>query len=121
MKFLISIYGTDELWTSIPDDERDALIAATDAHNTELFNSGEMLFACGTASPGAYRLVTTESGAPVVTEGPYIETKEYLGSFYVVDCDDLDRAIDIAAKMPSSAFRNIEVIPILHGGAEADF
>ena len=121
MKFLISIYGTDELWSSIPDDERAALIAATDAHNTSLFESGEMLFACGTANPDAYRLVTTEDGPTVVTEGPYAETKEYLGSFYIVDCEGIDRAIEIAAGMPSSKMRRIEVVPILHGGSADDF
>lgn len=121
MKFLISIYGNDEVWGSLPDDERSTLIAQTDAHNTKLFDSGELLFACGTADPEAYRLVTTETGSPVVTEGPYIETKEYLGSFYIVDCDGLDRAVQIAADMPSSSFRRIEVVPILHGGDADDF
>ncbi len=61
MEFLVSIYGDDEVWGSISDDERTALIEATDAHNTALFESGEPVFACGTADPDAYRLVTTET------------------------------------------------------------
>ena len=52
----------------------------------------------------------------MVSDGPYIETKEYLGSFYIVDCDSLDRALEIAAAMPSARLAEIEVWPLMHGG-----
>ena len=71
----------------------------------------------GTADPAAYRLVTTESGTTLVTEGPYIETKEYLGSFTIVDCDSEERALEIAAMNPASRYSGVEVRALLH---EAD-
>lgn len=120
MKFLISIYGNDAVWSSLPDDERDQLIKDTDAHNTELFSSGELLGAFGVADQDASKRVRLEEGVPVVSDGPYIETKEYLGSFYLVDCESFDRALEIAAGMPAATFRDIEVRQILHGGTADD-
>jgi len=120
MKYLISIYGNAELWSSIPADEMAEIVSATDAHNRSLFESGELLFACGVADQEEAKRVRFEAGAPVVTDGPYIETKEYLGSFYIVDVDSEERALQIAAEMPSARFRDIEVKLISHGGTSDD-
>lgn len=121
MKFLISIYGNTELWSSIPQDQMAEIVAATDAHNASLFESGELLFACGVAEQADAKRVRLDDGVPVTTDGPYIETKEYLGSFYIVDCESEQRALEIAAEMPSATFRDIEVRPISHGGSADDF
>lgn len=121
MKFLITIYGNDEVWTSLPDDERNDLIQKTDAHNASLFASGELLGAYGVADQDTSKRVWLEDGVPVVSDGPYIETKEYVGSFYVVDVEDEARALEIAGQMPSARMREIEVRQILHGGSADDF
>lgn len=121
MKFLISIYGNDEVWASIPKDEFPRLIAATDAHNKEMAEAGELLFACGVGEQSEIRQVTVDgAGETIVTDGPYLETKEYLGSFYIVECESRDRALELAAGMPSATMRRIEVWPILHGGSIDD-
>jgi len=120
VKYLISIYGSAELWSSIPADQMAEVVAATDAHNAALFESGELLFACGVADQADAKRVRLEEGVPVVTDGPYIETKEYLASFYIVDVDSEERALQIAAEMPSAAFRDIEVKLISHGGSADD-
>ena len=115
MKFLLSIYGNDEKWSSVEDIQ--ALIDGTDAHNKALVESGELLGAFGTSEPVNVRKVSvTSDGTRVVSDGPYIETKEYLGSFYLVDCDSLERALEIAAEMPSAALTEVEVWPLMHGG-----
>lgn len=116
MKFLLSIYGNDDTWGSLADDVRDDLIARTDAHNTSLVESGELLGAFGTSEPVNVKRVRTTEAGTVVTDGPYIESKEYLGSFYIVDCESLDRALEIAAAMPSADLVDIEVWPLMHGG-----
>jgi hypothetical protein len=118
VKFLMSIYGSDELWESLSASEDwDEVIAATDAHNRQLAGSGELLGAYGVGGPiTTKRVRVADDGVRVVSDGPYIETKEFLGSFYVVDCEDLDRALAIAAEMPSARFVDIEVKPLLHGG-----
>ena len=115
MKFLIAIYGNEEKWSSVEDFP--TLVQRTDAHNKALVDSGELLGAFGVADPAACRTVKMDGdGTRVVNDGPYIETKEYLGSFYVVDCENLDRALEIAAAMPSAELTEVEVRPLLHGG-----
>ena len=56
-------------------------------------------------------------GVPAVTDGPYAEAKEYLGSFTIVDCDGLERVVEIAAQNPASRYWGVEVKSLLH---EAD-
>ena len=115
MKFLIAIYGNEEKWSSI--DDFQTIIDATDAHNKALVASGELLGAFGVAEPvNAKTVRLAEDGTRVVNDGPYIETKEYLGSFYVVDCESLDRAIEIAGDMPGAELTDVEIRPIMHGG-----
>lgn len=114
MKYLLIIYGNEEIWGSLPSEEMKTLIADTDAQNAELMASGEMLGAYGCADQLQAKQVTNPDGVPVVTDGPYIEAKEYIGSIYLVDVDSEERALQIAAEMPSAKFRQIEVRPILH-------
>ncbi|MGE3622069.1 MAG: YciI family protein [Acidimicrobiia bacterium] len=111
---MLIIYGNDEIWTSFPADEFAEVIRRTDAHNAALAASGEMLGAYGVGDQVQTKQVTVADGAVVVTDGPYIEAKEYIGSFYIVDVDSEARALEIAAEMPSAKFRQIEVRPILH-------
>jgi hypothetical protein len=112
---MLIIYGNDEMWTRLQEEiDFQEVIDATDAHNRELMASGEMVGAYGVADQVQAKQVTVADGAPAVTDGPYIEAKEYIGSFYVIDVDSEERALEIAAAMPSAKFTQIEVRPILH-------
>ena len=116
MKYLLAIYGNDEVWNAFPPEQLQQIIKETDAHNNSLFASGELVGAYGVADQMQAKKVRLADGATVVTDGPYIEAKEFLGSFYVVDCESLDRAIEIAAEMPAARFTDIEIRPLLHEG-----
>jgi hypothetical protein len=117
MKYLMAIYGNDETWTSLPTEVMRQLIKETDAHNAALFASGELIGAYGVADQAMAKKVRAADGGIAVTDGPYIEAKEYLGSIYVIDCDSLERAIEIAAEMPSARLTDVEIRPLMH---EAD-
>jgi len=115
VKYMLIIYGNDEIWTRIQDEiDFQEVIAQTDAHNSALMASGEMVGAYGVADQVQAKQVTIADGVPAVTDGPYIEAKEYIGSFYVIDVESEARALEIAAEMPSAKFTQIEVRPILH-------
>jgi hypothetical protein len=60
------------------------------------------------------RLVRRKDGAPIITDGPYLETKEYISTFYLLDCESEERAYAIAADMPWADINPTEVWPILH-------
>jgi len=114
MKYMLLIYGNEELWTSFPHEQLQEVIKETDALNEELAKSGEFVGAYGIADQEAAKQVHLADGVPVVTDGPYIEAKEYLGSFTIVDVESLDRALEIAALNPFARVGQVEVRPILH-------
>jgi hypothetical protein len=114
MKYLMLIYGNQEKWSSIPAEEWPEAIAKQDAFNRKYRETGELVGAYGLADAATARLVRRKDGAPAVTDGPYLETKEYLASLYVLDCESEQRAQEIAADMPWADLEPVEVWPILH-------
>ena len=114
MKYLMLIYGNQEKWASIPAEEWPAAIAKQDAFNRKYQATGELIGAYGLADQVQAKLVRRENGQPAVTDGPYLETKEYLASWYLIDVDSEQRAVEIAAALPSAAQQPTEVWPILH-------
>ncbi|MBE1496598.1 hypothetical protein H4696_003698 [Amycolatopsis lexingtonensis] len=114
MKYMLLIYGNEEAFTSVGAETLAEIIRETDVLNQELYESGELVGAYGVADDGHTKMVRVTGGTPVVTDGPYAEAKEFLGSFMIVDCDSLDRALEIAARSPSARYWGVEVRPLMH-------
>jgi hypothetical protein len=115
---MLLIYGNAELWASFPPEDLSRVIAETEALHTELRASGEFIGAYGIADQDMAKTVhLADDGLPAVTDGPYIEAKEYIGSFDIVDCESEARALEIAAKVPFARFGSVEVRPIMHEAA----
>jgi hypothetical protein len=117
VKYMLIIYGNQELWSSIDPAEFATEIAKFDRFNEKYHASGELLGAYGVADASATKLVQMTDGQPAVTDGPYLETKEYLASWYLLDVESEERALEIAADLPSARFRPVEVWPIRHEAA----
>jgi hypothetical protein len=114
MKYLLMIYGNQEKWASLPAEEWPEAIARQDAFNRKYRETGELLGAYGLADAAQARLVRRVDGQPAVTDGPYLETKEYMASFYLLDCESEERALAIAADMPFADAEPVEVWPVMH-------
>jgi hypothetical protein len=114
VKYMLIIYGNQELWSSFEPEEFGTWIADFDAFNKRYYDSGELLGAYGVADAAASKLVRLTDGQPAVTDGPYLETKEYLASWYLLDVDSEERALEIAADLPSAKMRPVEVWPVMH-------
>lgn len=114
MKYLAIIYGNAELWASFPAEDWPAHIAAQDAWNRKYIASGEVIGAYGTADESQAQTVQVRDGVTTVTDGPYLETKEFIGSFYILDVESYDRAVEITAEIPWASFRRVELWPLLH-------
>ena len=114
MKYMLLIYGNEEAFSSVGAETFAEIVRETDALNQELFESGELVGAYGVADQVNAKMVRATAGTPVVTDGPYAEAKEYLGSFTIVDCDSLERALEIAARNPSARYWGVEVRPLMH-------
>ena len=117
MKYLLMIYGNREKWESIPPDAWPDAIARQEAFNRKYRETGELLGSYGLADAARAKLVRRENELPAVTDGPYLETKEYLASFWLLDCESEERALQIAADMPFADADPVELWPILHESA----
>ena len=117
MRYLLLIYGPEP--TEDPTPEEAAAVMA--AYNTftehirskNAYLGGEALEPTATATT-----VRVRDGQTLTTDGPFAETKEALGGYYLVEAKDLDEAIDFAARIPGSQFGSIEVRPIWELPAE---
>jgi hypothetical protein len=112
VKYLIQIYGniTRDQFEAMPDDERQELYAAWGAiRSTPGLTPGPELDA-----PDNAKTVRVEDGRSLTTDGPFVETKEALGGFFILEADDLDAAIELAARIPTASRGGaIEVRPIV--------
>ena len=111
MRYLLLIY-TEESDVIPPPEVAEASHVAygqytADLKRRGLFEAGEALTPTSTATT-----VRVVDGETVATDGPFAETKEALGGFYLIDARDLDEAIEVAARCPAAAFGSIEVRPI---------
>ena len=119
MKYLLLIYNNPATYEAMPEDERNALFADVDRIMDELKNSGEFVGGQGLADPSQSKTVRVRDGVPAVTDGPYVEAKEQMGGYLIVDCDTVERAVEIAASWPDAKYFAMEVRPIM-GTACAD-
>jgi hypothetical protein len=111
MRYLLLIYTTEQMEPPA-DDVAAAEYAAYDAFTRDvrergLFEAGEALHPTASATT-----VRVKDGQTVTTDGPFAETKEALGGFYLIKARDLDEAIETAAKIPAAKHGSIEVRPI---------
>jgi hypothetical protein len=93
-----------------PDEDEEA---ALDAFNERLQAEGHWVFAGGLGAPSSATLIDNRDGAGLVTDGPYLESKEYLGGFWIIEAPDLDVALKLATEGSKACNRKVEVRPIL--------
>jgi hypothetical protein len=115
MKYLLLIYGNQEKWNSILASDWPAEIAKQEAFNVKYRDTGELLGAYGLADAVNAQLIRRSTdGKLVATDGPYLETKEYISSLYLIDCENVERAREIAADMPWADIEPVEMWPVPH-------
>ena len=111
------IYGDDSTWVDLPADEKAALRAEEMPQWIALFEElgkvdpnvlGRELNGRGTA-----KVLRVRGGEPIVTDGPFAETKEIVGGAFVIDLPDLDEAIRLAALVPAAKHGSIEIRPVV--------
>ena len=107
MQYLVSvIHDSAELAT---DDE----MAAIDAFNDRLMAQGHWVFAAGLAAPSTATVIDNRDGEAIVTDGPFLESKEFLVGFWIMEAPDLDVALKLATEGSRHCNRKVEVRPVL--------
>jgi len=114
-QYALMVWGPSEhgeFGTYETADEDAAQMRDTAAFTERLRREGSFVFVGGLAEASASTVVDGRAGAPVMTDGPYIESKEYLAGFWIVDAADLDVALDLAADASRACRRAVEVRPL---------
>jgi hypothetical protein len=118
MKYLLIIHMNPTLWETLSEDEVNAVLGGHEAFQKPLKESGELVGFAALADPSHTKTVRVRDGVPAVTDGPYIEAKEYLAGYYVVDCESIERANELAAQIPDAKYTAIEVRPVMDAGGQ---
>ena len=112
--YLLSVHGPAEMGefgSYGSREEMEAAFAATDAFNDRLRADGYWVFAGGLQSASTATVVDGQGEAPVMTDGPYLETKELIAGFWVIEAPDLDVALELAAAGSKACRGKVEVRP----------
>ena len=120
MKYLLMIWSNPQTWghpiflrtpeaAAMTDEGRAAMLRDFEELMTEISESGELVTAQALADPLTARSVRVREGESLVTDGPFIESKEHLGGFYLIQADDLDAALSWASKTTAIIGMPIEV------------
>jgi hypothetical protein len=112
MKYLCLIYSDETQWPKMPKAESDKMMGEYLAFTAAIKKSGHHLGANRLQPTAAATTVRLRNGKLSTTDGPFAETKEQLGGYYVIEARDLNDAIQIAAKIPGARVGSIEVRPI---------
>jgi hypothetical protein len=110
-QYLLSVWHSDA--NPVPDDPElmQKAFKQVDAFNAELQASGAWVFAGGLHPPATATVVRDEDGETIITDGPFAETKEQLGGFWIIEASDLDAALAWAAKGSAACMAPVEVRP----------
>ncbi|MFQ6331929.1 YciI family protein [Nocardia sp. CWNU-33] len=118
MKFLLIMHSNPQIWDVLTEEERNEVMSGHGAFVETVTKSGEMISTAALADPSQSAVVRVRGGVPAVTDGPYLEAKEYLGGYYLVECDSRERALELAALIPDAGVEGlgIEVRPVIFAG-----
>jgi hypothetical protein len=118
MKFLLIMHNNPQIWDALPEEVRNEVMRGHGAFMETVKKSGEMIGTTALADPSQSAVVRVRGGVPAVTDGPYLEAKEYLGGYYLVECDSRERALELAALIPDAGVEGlgIEVRPVVYAG-----
>ena len=118
MQYLLLIHDEEARWGRISDEERNATMQEYFAYTNELRESGAYVTASQLQPTATAITVQVQDGETLTTDGPFAETKEQLGGFYLIDVDSQEEAIEWASKIPSARSGKIEVRPLVMREAE---
>jgi hypothetical protein len=112
MKYLCLIYDNESTWASLSANEINEIMGEYGAFSDGLAKAGQLLSAEALDPVHTATTVRVRNGKVSTTDGPFAETKEQLGGFYLIEAKDLNEAIQIAARIPTARTGCVEVRPV---------
>jgi hypothetical protein len=119
VKYMLLIYNNPAMLETLPEDEVKTIMGQVDSVMAELQESGEWLGGEALAHPSQTKTVRVRDGVPAITDGPYVEAKEQFAGYCMLDCESIERAVEIAKRWPDARFAYVELRPLMRqSGAE---
>ena len=116
MRYLLLCCFDEARWSTLPEPERERIMREYGEFQQNLAASGHYLAGAKLGSTQSATTLREHAGKPVITDGPFAETKEQLGGYHLIDCRDLDEALAIARRIPTlRAGGAVEVRPVEYG------
>lgn len=109
MQFLLIMHMNPTVWEALTEDERTAVMNGHGSFIETIKASGEMISTQALADPSESAVVRVRDGKQVVTDGPYLEAKEHLGGFYLIECASKERAYELAAMIPDAGVEGLGI------------
>jgi hypothetical protein len=119
MKYMLLIYADEQVWDKMTEAENSKMMGEFMQFSQAIGASGHYKAGSQLQPTGTATSVRLREGKRLVTDGPFAETREQLGGYYLIEAKDLDEAIEIAARIPASRLGTIEVRPLVQAGAPA--
>ena len=113
MKYLCLLYDNEQAWAAMSKEEADAIMADYFSFTDAYRESGHVLGAEALEPVSTATTIRVRNGKISTTDGPFAETREQLGGYYLLEAKDLNEAIQVAAKIPAARTGSIEVRPIM--------
>ncbi|MFT3891233.1 MAG: YciI family protein [Anaerolineales bacterium] len=112
MKYMLLMYANESLEMNTPEEQQAVSQDVWFALMKEMKDAGALITQNGLAPTATATTVRVREGKPLITDGPFAETHEQLGGFFLLDCKDLDEALRWAEKIPHALYGSVEVRPL---------
>jgi len=113
MQYMLLLYNDEKEWAALTDDERTEIVGRYLAFSDSIRESGNYIAGAPLQPTSMSTSVRVREGETLVTDGPFAETKEQLGGYYLVEAADADEALELAARVPGARYGTIEVRPVM--------
>jgi hypothetical protein len=110
---MLLIYNDENAWAALADADRESIVGEYFAFSGAIHESGNYVVGAPLHPTSTATAVRVRDGETVVTDGPFAETKEQLGGFYLVEAADADEAVALAERIPGARYGTIEVRPVV--------
>ena len=117
MKYLLLMYADESIGSNYSKEERQAAAKTWAEFRQEMAASGVLISSNGVSPDTSATTVRVRNDKTMITDGPFAETHEQLGGYFLVDCKDLDEAIRWAEKIPTAKYGSIEIRPLWSPGS----
>ncbi|MBX3349853.1 MAG: YciI family protein [Nitrospira sp.] len=112
MKYLLLVHHNEEAFNKIPEGTREDMLAESIRLCHQLDSNGQYVHASPLQPEVTGSIVRVRDGKPMVTDGPFMETKEQLAGYFLIDARDRDEAVAIASRVPGARIGAVEIRPV---------